>query len=237
MRSAHIGIALIHAGNTVSVADVVPKSTWMNADLSFSSADSAAGIASSIQDVLTGLLRLNSCTSDKATGTALLNILTPGMYGCATMPRGSDAVRPQQTILDATLAILSSAPEQLQSLLPAVLENCIMRAPDKAPPRTTLASACASIFTMFGNYVPARLLHFLAVATLSPSQSLRSLALQCMEAMVLHALDSAAPEVRSLYNAASNLCLQPLPASGRLCFPFVAARCRSSCSCFLHQQY
>lgn len=48
----------------------------------------------------------------------------------------------------------------------------------------------------FGSDVSAELLHFLAVLTVSPSQSVRSLALQCMETMAVQVLDSMDPQVR-----------------------------------------
>lgn len=154
-----------------------------------------ADIASRIQDTLTGLLSLDSCLSDKATGTALLATLTPGVYGCVTMPRGSDAPKPHPSILDATIAILSRAPPELHPLLPPFLENAILRAPEKAPPRTILASACAAILTEFGSAISAELLHFLACLTVTTSQSSRSLALQCMETMAIQALESMDPQV------------------------------------------
>lgn len=107
-------------------------------------------------------------------------------------------MKPHPAVLDATFAVLSNTPAQLHPLLPAFLENCFMRAPDKAPPRTTLANACALAFTEFGDDIRAQLLHFLAIVTLSPSQSQRCLALQCMEAMVVQALDTLSPEVCEL---------------------------------------
>eukprot|EP00892_Ulva_mutabilis_P001643 jgi/Ulvmu1/1147/UM107_0021.1 len=159
----------------------------------------AQRIASLIRDTLSGLLGLNSCISDRATATALLDLLTPGMYGCATMPRGSDALKPHSAILDATLFILSKAPEPLHALLPAFLENCFLRAPDKAPPRTTLVNAYTAIFSQYGAEIRAQLLHFLAVVTVSPSQSQRCLALQCMESMAVQALDTMGPEEHTRY--------------------------------------
>lgn len=112
------------------------------------------------------------------------------------MPRGSEAPRPHPSILDASMSILINAPRELHPLLPPFLENCILRAPEKAPPRATLASACATVLTGFGNDVSAQLLHFLAVLTYSPSQGLRSLALLCLEAMAVQVLDTINPQVR-----------------------------------------
>ena len=124
----------------------------------------------------------------------MLAQLTSGVYGCAIMPKASDAAKPQPQILEATMAILSNAPIELHPLLQPFFENCFLQAPEKAPPRAMLANACGIILTDFTDDISAQLLHFLAVVTYSPSQSMRSLALQCMEAMALLVLDAGTPE-------------------------------------------
>lgn len=165
------------------------------------------GIASRIQGTLIGLLGLRSCTNNTDTAKAMLSQLTPGVYGCAIVPKASDALKPHPQVLEATMAILSDAPVELQPHLQPFFENCFLQAPDKAPPRAMLANACGIILTDFTADVSAQMLHFLAVVTYSPSQSMRSLALQCMENMALLILDEGIPQVRSLLCVISPLFL------------------------------
>ena len=141
------------------------------------------------------------CVQHPELAIQLLNKLTPGLYGCRAMPRATDTIRPQSSILEATIKILENTSEATRHLCVPIFENALQRAPDKAPLRNNLATACSMVWDSLGPSVACEILHFLGMLTYGGEPGMRRLGLQCMEEMAVTSLDSPCVDLVRPYNA------------------------------------
>lgn len=72
----------------------------------------------------------------------------------------------------------------LQPQAICVLQDSILRSPDKAPLRNMVAEACTSITSSFTDLNQASWLNFVSLALYSPKPGTRLLALQLLEQML-----------------------------------------------------
>jgi hypothetical protein len=143
-------------------------------------ADLAAAVLASLVDVSNFL--------DQTAALHGLSILRPGLYGCVSMPRAADPVKPNAKIRDATVAIFSGLQEDLHPTALSINQDCILRAPDKAPLRNMVAEATSSIATELGTAQQLSWLKFVALALFSPQAATRLLALQALDPLVTSVL-------------------------------------------------
>ena len=139
-------------------------------------ADLAAG-------VLGSLLQSENFTTPSA-ALEMLSVLRPGLYGCVTMPRAADPIKPNQKVRDRTVAIFQQLDADVQPCALSVIQDCILRAPDKAPLRNMVAESTTSIASKLSAAQQASWLNFLAIALFSPQAATRLLALQALEPLV-----------------------------------------------------
>jgi hypothetical protein len=148
-----------------------------------------ADVAITAGKVLQQLMDIN-CVQHPEIAIQMLNKLTPGLYGCTAMPRANDTVRPQASILEATMSILEHTPDATRHLCVTIFQNALQRAPDKAPLRNIMATACAMCWSTFGSGIACQILHFLGMLTYGGEPGMRRLGLQCMEEMGIAAVEN-----------------------------------------------
>lgn len=136
-----------------------------------------------------------NCVHHPEPALQLLQKLTPGLYGCTAMPRATDTIRSQTSIIEATMKVLENTPDATRHLCVPIFQNALQRAPDKAPLRNNLAAACSMAWDSLGPTLSCEILHFLGMLTYGGEPGMRRLGLQCMEEMAISVLESPLDEL------------------------------------------
>lgn len=158
-----------------------------------------ADVATSAGEVLQQLMEVG-CIQRPGIALQLLNKLSPGLYGCTAMPRSTDTPKPQSAVLEATMNVLQNVPEAIRHLCIPIFQNALQRAPDKAPLRNQLASACGMLWKCLGASISSQVLHFLGMLTYGGEPGMRRLGLQCMEEMAISSLEQPCDDLVRLYS-------------------------------------
>ena len=161
--------------------------------------------AGQIAQLATALLKSLSqpdFLTDHSCALQMLSILRPGLFGCVAMPRATDPVKPSAKIKDSAVAIFQGLSADLHPVALKIIQDCILRAPDKAPLRNTVAEATTNIAAKLSSACQSSWLNFIAIALFSPQPATRLLALQSLELMIPSIIaDSLEDQARGVRNA------------------------------------
>ena len=150
----------------------------------------AGQVADLATGVLPSLLSMQNFTS-AAAALPVLRKLRPGLYGCAAMPRATDAIKPNSRVRDAAVRVFQQLDEAMQPQAVSILQDCVLSSPDKAPLRNMIAEASTSVASQFNDMQQASWLNFVSLALYSPKPGTRLLALQLLELMLLEVVKSS----------------------------------------------
>ena len=121
------------------------------------------------------------------------------------LPRAADILKPSPKIRDATVSVISQLQGSLLSTAVTVLEDSLLRAPDKAPLRSMAADASAAVALRLDDAARRSWLEFLALLLASPQAARRLLGLLALEPLVAAILDA------SVLDWEQGVCARPLP--------------------------